>query len=208
MILWHLYRFMQNSPLKCTHASQDTNDSFGDFNWKRWTHVSNYSIQFQKFVLVIVKFIMAHEATHTNTKITPESVSWLFKWSHGWVVQWDPAQGGLDATGHCGRTAMLEGLWHNLGMKFPRTAAGVRTSNPFPGLQLGFNWSSCCIAETPIHSSRTTVALCLSGWQSDVHGESDSRSNHTEEQKATIGATWASITPQQGHRLYRLLFFH
>lgn len=70
-------------------------------------------LQFQKFVLVIVKFTMAHEATRT-TEITPESVSWLFKWSHSsWVVQWDPAQGGLDATGHCGRTAMLGGLWHN-----------------------------------------------------------------------------------------------
>lgn len=147
---------------------------------------------------------MAHEAAHTKTKITPESVSCLLKWSHSsWVVQWDPA-GRLDAKGNRGRTVMLGGLWHNLGMRFPRPAAGLRTSNPFPGLQRGFNWSGCCIQR---HWYALQGPQRLSGGQSDVHGESDNRSNHSEEQKATIGATWASITPQQGHRLYMLLLF-
>lgn len=135
---------------------------------------------------------MAHEAAHTNTKITPESVSCLFKWSHSsWVVQWDPAQGGFGAKGHCRRRCWeaCDTIWE---------------WGDFQGLQLD---SELQTPSQDYNWALTSVALRLSGWQSDIHGESDNRSNHIEEQKATIGATWPSITPQQGHRLSMLLFF-
>ncbi len=61
-------------------------------------------------------------------------------------------------------------------------------------------------AKVPKAGSMTMVLLCLTGQQRESMGNvkrkmRDTRPNNGDDLKAAIKATWASITPEQCHRL-------